>query len=242
MTNQQSFSNLLPDGSLPADFPRPRIESKRPVDTRWQALAFVLAGVLFAMYPILRPYSSEAGFAGAEAFASARWVEAHACAIGGFILLCFGFLGLDRQLRRTSAARMSNAALLLSWLAVGLTVAYYGAEAFSLHALGITAIQRHDGGLIAMKHAIRFGPGIGFILTGLILLALACILFAVCLYRSNPVRRWSGVPLALVMVLYLPQFAGPAAVRITYGIATCLACGYLAIGVTALGASGERAR
>ncbi|MEV5834622.1 hypothetical protein [Nocardia sp. NPDC052112] len=52
---------------------------------------------------------------------------------------------------------------------------------------------------------------------GLALIAVAAILAAVAIWRSGTLRRWSGVPLALAMVLYLPHFWLPQAVRIGWG-------------------------
>ena len=44
---------------------------------RLGALALAVAGVCFAIYPALRPYSDEVTLAGARAFASNAWFASH---------------------------------------------------------------------------------------------------------------------------------------------------------------------
>ena len=60
------------------------------------AISLVVAGVLFVAYPALRPFSSETGLEGAQAFASTNWIIAHSLAMAGFILLGLGLLGVLR--------------------------------------------------------------------------------------------------------------------------------------------------
>jgi hypothetical protein len=196
---------------------------------RLAAGAFVTAGVLFAVYPVLRPFSSERGLEGAAAFASARWVIAHSAAMVGFVLLCLGFLGLHDRLRATPGGALSSVALALGWAGTGLTLPFYGAEAFALHALGTEVMKRNDPTLTGLADKVRFGPGFAFIVVGLLGLAAATVLFAVAMARSGWAARWAGVPLASAMVLYLPQFAAGQLVRVAHGLLMTAGCVTIAL-------------
>jgi hypothetical protein len=74
---------------------------------------------------------------------------------------------------------------------------------------------------------------------GLLLLAAAAILAAIAVWRSNVLPHASAILFATGMVLFLPQFFGPAAVRIGHGI--LLAAGLIIL-AAALWASASRPR
>ena len=74
---------------------------------------------------------------------------------------------------------------------------------------------------------------------GLLLLAAAAILAAIAVWRSNVLPRASAILFATGMALFLPQFFGPAAVRIAHGI--LLAAGLIIL-AAALWASASRPR
>ena len=208
---------------------------------RLTASALALSGALFVIYPIVRPFSDEKGLQGAAAFASGRWIVAHTAAMLGFILLDLAFFGLYELLRDTPVRQLSAAALVLMIVATGLTLPFYGAEVFSLHALGKAALARNDGSLISIVHSIRFGPGIAFIVTGLLVLAAASIVSAVAVGRSGLLPRWSGAVLGVGAALYLPQFAAAQPVRVTHGVIMAAGCLILANAVIAAAAE-KRAR
>ena len=69
------------------------------------AVAFVVSGILFVAYPVLRPFSSETGIEGARAFASNGWVVAHSLALAGSIALGLGLLGTYRDATPALLAR-----------------------------------------------------------------------------------------------------------------------------------------
>ncbi len=68
-------------------------------------IAFVASGVLFALYPLIRPFSDETSLQGARAFASASWLVAHSLAMAAFLLLGLGLLGLYTLLRDSAVER-----------------------------------------------------------------------------------------------------------------------------------------
>ena len=75
--------------------------------------------------------------------------------------------------------------------------------------------------------------------TGLLLLAAAAITAAIAVWRSHVLPRTSAILFATGMALFLPQFFGPASVRIAHGI--LLAAGLIIL-AAALWASAGRPR
>ena len=204
-------------------------ERSTPAAPTLFAAAFALSGLFFLLYPTIRPFSSEVGIDGARAFASSSWIVAHTLGILAFILLGLGALGLHQRLRETTAAGRSLMALVLVWVGVGLTLPYYGAEVFGLHAVGQRALARHDAALLkSLTHSIRWTVGIWFIVIGLLMLAVGAIVLAGAIWRSGSIQRWAGVPLAVGLVLYIPQFTGPQVVRIAHGLLMLVGCCWLA--------------
>lgn len=113
----------------------------------------------------------------------------------------------------------ADAALVVTWLGVGLTLPYYGAETFALNALGVRAVEAGDPAVLGLADPIRFGAAQATMFAaGLAGLAAGAVLAAVAIRRSGVLPRWSGVPLAAGMVLFLPQFFGSPALRIAHGV------------------------
>src|SRR5512135_1044071 len=112
--------------------------------TRLAALSLAVAGVCFVLYPAIRPFSDEATLRGARAFATSAWIVAHSLAMVGFILLTLGLLGAYGQLRETTSGRLALTGLVVTWIGAGLTLPYYGAEAFALHAVGQEALRQNS--------------------------------------------------------------------------------------------------
>src|SRR5206468_11771868 len=98
--------------------------------------------------------------------------------------------------------RLAIQALVLVWIGVGLTLPYYGAETFGLHAIGQEALKENNPALLSLTNSIRLHEGLVFFLPGLVLLAAGTVLFAIAIWRSNSPIRWSGIPLAVSFVLY----------------------------------------
>ena len=216
----------------------------RPVTHRPAARAYLAAvslaasGVLFALYPIIRPFSDETSLQGARAFASASWLVAHSLAMAAFLLLGLGLLGLYALLRDSVVERRTFWALALGWVGVALTLPYYGAEVFGLHAIGQTAVARSDSSLLTIVHAVRWEAGIGFIVTGLLLLAVSTILVATALWRFGGLARWGSVLLAVGFALYIPQFTADQPIRVAQGLLITASCILLAWSVPGLRRAG----
>lgn len=206
-------------------------QSRNP---RLSSAALAAAGVLFFLYPLLRPYSDETTLDGGRAMASTAWILAHVFAFGGFILLIPGLVGLYSSIagQRPSppdGQRAAYAAVVASWLGVGLLLPYYGAETFGLNAIAQRAVRDNDPGLLELADTVRLGsvPATMF-LAGLLLLAAGAILAAVAIWRSGVAPRWSGIPFAVGFALFLPQFFGAPWMRIGHGVLVAVGCVLLA--------------
>lgn len=168
--------------------------------------ALVLLGLMFAAYPILRPYSSETGTAGAQAFASPAWVAAHCFAMLGFMM--WGLVVLY-------TGRRSDLAIITTWIGVGLVLPYYGAETFALHALGNESVATSTPAFIDLADPMRYSlvQTVMFGL-GLVLIAVGAVAFAL--------RNRYATVLAAGFVLFLPQFYAPPSLRIAHGLLIAL--------------------
>lgn len=85
---------------------------------RLSAAALVIGGILFVLYPAIRPFSDERSLQGAAAFASTEWPVAHLLAAVAFTLLPLGLLGLHNSMQHTAAERRGYWAVVLSWIGV----------------------------------------------------------------------------------------------------------------------------
>ncbi len=147
----------------------------------------------------------------------------------GFVLVTLGLLALYRTLRDTPAERLAFLALVTTWIGVGLTLPYYGAEAFGLHVLGQEAIRQHSTAMVGLANDVRYGPGVFLFGSGLLLLGIGGILAAAAVWRSGSLPTWSGIPFAVGFALYIPQFFGSPAIRVAHGVLVTAGCLWLAV-------------
>ena len=207
---------------------RESVRSLNPVRIRFSALAMAVSGLLFFLYPAIRPFSDETSLQGAEAFASPAWILAHTLAIFGFILMGWGIFSLYITLQKTAVERLAHWGLGLSWLGVGLTLPFYGAEVFGLHAIGQAALNQQNAALLDLANQVRFGPGFTVIIIGLISLAVGAILVSIAIWKSKILPKWSGVPFALGFALYIPQYAASQPIRVVHGLLIAIGCMWIA--------------
>lgn len=187
---------------------------------RWGAGGLAVAGVVLAVYPALRPYPDSG-----PAWASPAWTAAHLLAVAGFVLLVAGVGAVWSSVRDTRAERTAFAALLTTGAGVGLTLPYYGAEVFGLHVIGQWSVRRGDPGLLAMADEMHFAlPAMLTFAVGLLGVGAGGVLTAVALARSGRFQAWTGVPLALGLALYVPQFFGPPWLRLAHGLLVAVGC------------------
>jgi hypothetical protein len=137
----------------------------------WKPLALILSGILFLLYPAVRPWSDETTVNGAiQSMGSTAWVASHFFAMLGFILVPLGLLALRNKVPA-----------ILFWIGAGLVLPYYGAEDFGLHA-----IARNGANVWSWRTpcATSRWPSRSSA-TGLILIAAAGVFTAVVVWRGR---------------------------------------------------------
>jgi hypothetical protein len=192
---------------------------------RLGAVALALSGLLFFLYPAVRPWHDESILGGAVASMSSNaWVAAHVFAILALILMPLGMLALFGLSAGTRGAGLTLAGTVIIWVGAGLTLPYYGAEDFALHAIASQVRSGTQLDLLGLVHSIRFSAvAASTFAAGLLLLALGGVLVAISIWRTAVLPRLSGVPLAIALVLFFPQFYLPAWARIAHGTLVALA-------------------
>lgn len=195
---------------------------------RLGAVSLVVAGILFVLYPAIRPFSDETSLSGATAFASPEWLLAHILGMLGFTFIGLGLAGLYFALRETRVERLALRSLVVGWLGISLTLPYYGGEAFGLHAIGQEAIREHNASLVGLADVVRGGPQEVMFGVGLLLLGVSAVMVAIAIWRSGVLPQWSGVPFALAFALYIPQFFGNQPIRVAHGLLVAIGCLWIA--------------
>ena len=109
------------------------------------------------------------------------------------------------------------------------SLTYYG-----LQVIGSAAVNQNNAALIPLVNQLRFGPGIAFIVSGLLCVAAATIVMAAVAWKSQALPKWSGIPLAAGFAVYIPQLQGDPifqVIRIGVGILILIGCCWLAWGM-----------
>jgi hypothetical protein len=182
---------------------------------------FAIAGLLFLLYPAVRPWNDESTPAGAyDSLSSSAWVFSHLFAMIGFILIPLALLALRDRLGLRPA--------ITAWVGAGLTLPYYGAEDFGLHGV---ATEGPRATLLATADAIRFDavPATMFAV-GLLVLGAGAVWAAVLLWRTE--LRYPATLFAVGFALFIPQFYLPPAARIAHGVIVFAGCVWLGITAT----------
>jgi hypothetical protein len=197
---------------------------------RLAAVGLAVAGVLFLLYPAVRPWHDESTVEGATAaMASGAWVASHYFAVLGFILIPPALLALRATVSGTRAEPIAFAAAVVTWVGAGLTLPYFGAEDFGLHALAAAARDGQRLDLLDVVEAVRMQPvALTTFGIGLVALGIGAVLAAVAVWRSGTHPRSAGIPFAVGLALFMPQFYTPPAVRIGHGVLVAVGCVVLA--------------
>lgn len=188
-----------------------------------RSAALAAAAVLFAAYPILRPYSDESTLAGADAMSSAAWVVSHVAGMVAFLLLVAGFGAFAPSVTR-SRRRLAT----VTGIGVGLVLPYYGAETLGIQVIARRALTDGDPGLLALTEQLRYGA-VPMTMFGLGLLALALAGVLLVAHGSDWGSRLGAWLAGISLLTYLPQFFLPAAGRIAHGL--LLAVGLILLAV-----------
>ena len=197
---------------------------------RSRPIAGIIAGIGFAAFPLLRPWGDKSGdpTAVADAFASPLWVIAHLC---GMVAWCVLVVAAWTHPARSpnppqpqqSPHRSSRATGFLA-LGTAALLPFFGAETFALHVIGSTAVDQADLSLLDLESGIRNEPtAMTLFGVGLLAVAIGAALLARETWRHGT-PQWAGIPMAVLVALYLPQFFAPDALRITHGVLLGTAC------------------
>lgn len=204
------------------------VQSALAARIRLGAAALAIAGILYVLYPALRPFSDETSLQGAVAFASVEWHVSHMMGMVAFTLLPLGLLGLYQSLHATAGERLGYWALVLGMIGIGFTLPYYGGETYGLYAIGQEALRQQSAALLNLAPVVRGGAGMIMFAVGLILLAVGGILAAIGIWRSGAYSRWSGIPFAAGLALYIPQYFWTQPFRVAHGLLVAIGCLWIA--------------
>jgi len=196
---------------------------------RFAAGALAVAGILFVLYPAIRPFSDEKSLQGAAAFGSTAWIVAHMLAMGGFTLLMVGLLGLHIALQNSRSESLSFRALVVGLLGIGMTLPFYGGEAFGLYTIGQEALRQHSATLVSLAAVVRGEPQLTMFMAGLLLIGVSAIMVATAIWKSGTLAKWNGVPFAVAFALYIPQFFGTQPIRVAHGLLVTAGCLWIAL-------------
>ncbi|MEQ3554520.1 hypothetical protein WIS52_28975 [Pseudonocardia nematodicida] len=189
------------------------------------ATALGVAGVAFVAYPASRPYVD-----GPSVWVAPLWIPSHLLGVLAFALLVPGLAALWSAHRGTPGERAAWSGLLTAGAGVALVLPYYGAESFALAELGRPGTGVPPATVDALAEGIRMGPyAVTTFAAGLAALAVAGVAVAVALRRGGVLPPAAGLVFAIGLVLYLPQFFAPPALRIAHGALLAAGCLLLAV-------------
>ncbi|MEV1131469.1 hypothetical protein [Agromyces sp. NPDC049794] len=221
-----------------------QISNASPTVARWTTLAFAAAGVLWALFPLLRPWADKVPVSSDEvatAWASDAWVVSHLLGIAALGLLAPALLGLRQLLAAAPGARGATLlgwATALAWMGAAGASLYYGAEIFGIRTFAEAALGRDDMSLLDEVLDLREQPMAVLLFgVGLLLVAAAGVLAAIALIRAQVPWAWTGIVFAAGLVLVLPQFFTPPAMRTAHGMLFGLGCILVAVVAARLGAT-----
>ena len=214
-----------------------------PAVARWTAVAFAAAGVLWALFPLLRPWADKLPVSSddlAAAWASDAWIFAHLVGIASLGLLAPALLGLRSLLAAAPGGRGATLltwATALAWIGAAGASLYYGAEMFGVRTFAEASQRSGDASLLDEVQVLREQP-IAVVLfgVGLLVIAAAGVLAAIAMLRARMLLAWTGVVFAAGLLLVLPQFFTPPVMRTAHGVLFGVSCLLVAFAVTRLSA------
>ena len=216
-------------------------EAPSPAVARWTAVAFAAAGVLWALFPLLRPWADKVAPASdglAAAWASDAWIFAHLVGIAGLGLLAPALLGLRSLLAARAGDRGATLftwATGLAWIGTAGASLYYGAEMFGIRTFAEASLRRGDASLLDEVEVLREQPvAVELFGVGLLLIAAAGVLASLAMFRARMPWPWTGVVFAAGLVLVLPQFFTPPGMRTAHGVLFGVGCLLVAFAITRL--------
>lgn len=189
---------------------------------RLGALSLGLSALLFAAFPLVRPFfpipdaNSPASLTVAtQALSSSAWVVSHFIAMIALVLLLFGMLTLYARLTNTRAERRAFLAMIFGLAGIALILPSLGVETYALPVVGKTYLEGQTD-VISIVFLIYSGPDNLVLLLGLLFVAIGAIVIANTIWRSGVLPKWAGVIFAVGLALWFPLF--PQIIRILDGL------------------------
>jgi hypothetical protein len=211
------------------------MHSPSSIRIRLGALALGLSAVLFAAFPLVRPYfrldprsPDETLAAASPVITSAPWVLSHVIAMLAFVLLIYGLLALYARLGDTHRGPSAIVGLVLSLAGIALIMPMLGVEIHILPIIGRLYLEGATN-LAPAVALIYLGPATLMFLFALLLLAIGSICFALAVWRHGALPRGAGVLLAIGLALWFPPF--PPSIRIIDGLVIGVGGVWLAWGI-----------
>jgi hypothetical protein len=207
-------------------------------DSTWirsGAVALALSGVLFAGFPLVRPFFDDLSrdpTGAATTTASPTWFISHLMLILALVLLPLGLLAAATQYEPIPGTGVLGAVLTLAGAGLFLPVA--GVEAFALPAIAGLYLQGNTAALTAVDVAHK-GLQTSVFAPALVLLGLGGIFTAIGVVRSHSYPAWPAVALAVGLISFMPLLPQP--VRIADGLVIGVGAVGLARGVWQHGSS-----
>jgi len=188
---------------------------------RLGAVALGICALLFAAFPLVRPFfrldvfSPTLAALASGPLASPSWVIAHLLLVAAFALLPCGLLALYAALADGPDEPRALRGLILGVAGIGLVGPAVGVEVFAMPVIGRLYLDGVTGVAPALA-SIYWGPMTLVMIVGLIMLAVGAIYLARAVWRSSVLPSWGGVALAAGLALWLPLLPRP--IRIMDGL------------------------
>lgn len=184
------------------------------------ATALALSGLLFAIFPLVRPFYTDLALdpaGAAQTIISPSWVMSHLILIVALVLLPFGLLTLFVELQSSRGRSLALIGMVLGIAGSGLFLPVAGVEAFALPAIARQYVQ---GQVVTLDTigAARSVLQATVLVPALVFLGLGGVCIAMAVGRSGQLSRWAGIPFALGLVFFLPLFPQP--IRVADGVLT----------------------
>ena len=185
---------------------------------RGGATALGLSGLLFATFPIVRPFYTDLALdpnGAALTISSPLWVVSHLMLIVALVLLPFGLLTVFVELESNRVRRLALIGVVLGIAGGGLFLPVAGVEAFALPAIARQYLQGQTVSLEAIV-AAHTALQATVLVPALAMLGLGGVFIATAVGRSGRFSRWVGIPFALGLMFFLPLLPQP--IRIIDGV------------------------
>jgi hypothetical protein len=186
------------------------------------ALAFGISALLFAVFPLVRPFSPRPTentpaelTVVSETFIMPSWVVSHLMAMVAFVLLPFGMLAVHAYLANSSGERRAFTGMIFSFVGIALILPTVGVETYTMPVLG-RAYLDGKAELASIVGQLYSGPDTFILVLGLFLLATGAILLATAIWSSGMLPKWAAIILATGLIFWFPLF--PQIIRIVDGL------------------------